>query len=333
MDRSPIGLRVKAEKAAAKAVQERENLRQAQSEKRSEEMIRNTTLWRDKIIGRWKSVKNTAKVSTLAAKGIPPCLRREVWQLMIGNEIQLTEDVYRSLHQKAVARYEQVLQRERQHSALRQQKLSGTSRDSFLTPADILSNSFTSTPRVTNDACVEALDADADADCSTVRIDNKEPGNSLSTDTDEPADDMKDQTVDILVNSANENSSIRDALTGAPSPPGDITSVSEISIRIRENSLNNNSNGHGGAVFSTPTRALSMSLSPAMGMDSGHRYDTVALIQWDLPRTFPTLGFFHDGGPLNHALNNVLHAFSCYRPDVGYVQVSKLFVLCIVKYG
>lgn len=49
--------------------------------------------------------------------------------------------------------------------------------------------------------------------------------------------------------------------------------------------------------------------------------DTVELISTDLTRTFPSLGFFQTGGPYYEPLRNVLEAYVCYRPDIGYVQV------------
>jgi len=47
---------------------------------------------------------------------------------------------------------------------------------------------------------------------------------------------------------------------------------------------------------------------------------TVALIETDLERTFPVLAFFQAGGPLHASLRDVLQAYACFRPDVGYVQ-------------
>lgn len=47
---------------------------------------------------------------------------------------------------------------------------------------------------------------------------------------------------------------------------------------------------------------------------------TVALIEFDLPRTFPQLGFFHNGGPLQAPLDLILQCFAHYRPEIGYVQ-------------
>jgi hypothetical protein len=47
---------------------------------------------------------------------------------------------------------------------------------------------------------------------------------------------------------------------------------------------------------------------------------TAALIPLDLARTFPMLDFFKAGGPYHGRLQHVLEAYTCYRPDIGYVQ-------------
>mmetsp|Transcript_43359 Transcript_43359/g.102048 ORF Transcript_43359/g.102048 Transcript_43359/m.102048 type:complete len:551 (+) Transcript_43359:82-1734(+) len=47
---------------------------------------------------------------------------------------------------------------------------------------------------------------------------------------------------------------------------------------------------------------------------------SLRIVDKDLPRTFAELGFFHEGGPLEAQLRDVLEAYVFYRPDVGYVQ-------------
>lgn len=47
---------------------------------------------------------------------------------------------------------------------------------------------------------------------------------------------------------------------------------------------------------------------------------TLSIIPLDLPRTFPCLSFFQEGGPLHASMREVLEAFTVYRPDIGYVQ-------------
>eukprot|EP01133_Synstelium_polycarpum_P008376 gene8376-9845_t len=67
------------------------------------------------------------------------------------------------------------------------------------------------------------------------------------------------------------------------------------------------------------------------------REGTVTLIHLDLPRTFPMLSIFQDEGPLHQSLANVLEAYVCYRPDVGYVQgmsyLAAVFLLILDEYS
>jgi hypothetical protein len=63
----------------------------------------------------------------------------------------------------------------------------------------------------------------------------------------------------------------------------------------------------------------------------------VSLIEWDLPRTFPTLAFFHDGGVMHTGLERILLCFALYCPDIGYVQglsflVAMLLLQCMDEY-
>jgi len=50
------------------------------------------------------------------------------------------------------------------------------------------------------------------------------------------------------------------------------------------------------------------------------RENTVELIRLDVSRTFPKLCIFQKGGPYHDVLHDILGAYVCYRPDVGYVQ-------------
>ncbi|KAK5584183.1 hypothetical protein RB653_005791 [Dictyostelium firmibasis] len=67
------------------------------------------------------------------------------------------------------------------------------------------------------------------------------------------------------------------------------------------------------------------------------REKTVSLIHLDLPRTFPMLSIFQDEGPLHQSLANVLEAYVCYRPDVGYVQgmsyLAAVFLLILDEFS
>lgn len=63
----------------------------------------------------------------------------------------------------------------------------------------------------------------------------------------------------------------------------------------------------------------------------------MSLIEWDLPRTFPTLAFFHDGGVMHTGLERILLCFALYCPEIGYVQglsflVAMLLLQCMDEY-
>ncbi|KAK0133749.1 TBC1 domain family member 14 [Merluccius polli] len=53
---------------------------------------------------------------------------------------------------------------------------------------------------------------------------------------------------------------------------------------------------------------------------SSDRESSLELIKLDISRTFPHLCIFQQGGPYHDVLHSVLGAYTCYRPDVGYVQ-------------
>ncbi|XP_028998903.1 TBC1 domain family member 14 isoform X2 [Betta splendens] len=55
-------------------------------------------------------------------------------------------------------------------------------------------------------------------------------------------------------------------------------------------------------------------------VDSSDRESSLELIKLDISRTFPQLCIFQKGGPYHDVLHSILGAYTCYRPDVGYVQ-------------
>lgn len=66
------------------------------------------------------------------------------------------------------------------------------------------------------------------------------------------------------------------------------------------------------------TPAPSLEIEPE---DSGSdRESSLELIKLDISRTFPQLCIFQQGGPYHDVLHSILGAYTCYRPDVGYVQ-------------
>ncbi|XP_058527128.1 TBC1 domain family member 12 isoform X1 [Ochotona princeps] len=56
------------------------------------------------------------------------------------------------------------------------------------------------------------------------------------------------------------------------------------------------------------------------GVSIADREASLELIKLDISRTFPSLYIFQKGGPYHDVLHSILGAYTCYRPDVGYVQ-------------
>ncbi|XP_052007969.1 TBC1 domain family member 14 isoform X1 [Xyrauchen texanus] len=56
------------------------------------------------------------------------------------------------------------------------------------------------------------------------------------------------------------------------------------------------------------------------GLSHADREASLELIKLDISRTFPNLCIFQQGGPYHDVLHSILGAYTCYRPDVGYVQ-------------
>ncbi|KAG7453581.1 hypothetical protein JOB18_039767 [Solea senegalensis] len=55
------------------------------------------------------------------------------------------------------------------------------------------------------------------------------------------------------------------------------------------------------------------------GASLADRESSLDLIKLDISRTFPSLFIFQKGGPYHDLLHSVLGAYTCYRPDIGYM--------------
>lgn len=67
-------------------------------------------------------------------------------------------------------------------------------------------------------------------------------------------------------------------------------------------------------------------------MEGVGKLETASLIGVDLPRTFPALAFYQEGGPNHAELHRVLDAYVCYRPDIGYVQGMSYLAAILLLY-
>jgi len=68
---------------------------------------------------------------------------------------------------------------------------------------------------------------------------------------------------------------------------------------------------------------------PSRGLGKEH---STECIPFDLPRTFPTLAFFCEGGPLHEDCARILEAYTFFRPDIGYVQGMSFLAAVLLLY-
>lgn len=78
---------------------------------------------------------------------------------------------------------------------------------------------------------------------------------------------------------------------------------------------------------------VTLSDQPQRSRAQGRRHERgTALIPFDLPRTFPTLVFFQEGGPMHDDCMRILEAYTFFRPDIGYVQGMTYLAAVLLLY-
>ncbi|XP_013787112.1 TBC1 domain family member 14-like isoform X1 [Limulus polyphemus] len=65
-----------------------------QQRKLEDKLVQATKVWTNDILPNWESVKNSHKTRDLWWQGIPPSVRGDVWRLAIGNELNVTQELY-----------------------------------------------------------------------------------------------------------------------------------------------------------------------------------------------------------------------------------------------
>lgn len=65
-----------------------------QQQKLEEQLINATKTWNEDILPNWNSVKDSRKTRDLWWKGLPPSIRGRVWKLAIGNDLNITQELF-----------------------------------------------------------------------------------------------------------------------------------------------------------------------------------------------------------------------------------------------
>ncbi|GIX92381.1 TBC1 domain family member 12 [Caerostris extrusa] len=65
-----------------------------QQQKLEEQLINATKVWNEEILPNWNNVKDNRKTRDLWWKGLPPSIRGRVWKLAIGNDLNITQELF-----------------------------------------------------------------------------------------------------------------------------------------------------------------------------------------------------------------------------------------------
>ncbi|RWS02176.1 TBC1 domain family member 14-like protein [Dinothrombium tinctorium] len=82
--------------AKRKEAKDAKTLRKITNKRKKEEdrVIELIKVWQKDLLPNWSQVKNTKKVHDIWWVGIPPSIREKVWKLAIGNDLNLTHELY-----------------------------------------------------------------------------------------------------------------------------------------------------------------------------------------------------------------------------------------------
>jgi hypothetical protein len=84
---------------------------------REAQLSADRTAW-DKILGDWSEAsRHKSKIIPLCARGIPPAVRRRAWCAMIGNQLQITRELYEITARRARAIVKQQIQQDEDESS------------------------------------------------------------------------------------------------------------------------------------------------------------------------------------------------------------------------
>lgn len=65
-----------------------------QQYKLEDQLVHATKIWNNEILPHWEAVRDAKKTRDLWWKGLPPSVRGKVWQHAVGNDLNITEELY-----------------------------------------------------------------------------------------------------------------------------------------------------------------------------------------------------------------------------------------------
>ncbi|XP_005090343.1 TBC1 domain family member 12 [Aplysia californica] len=79
-----------------------------QQRKLEDQLMSAARLWNSDILPNWDAMRNTKKARDLWWQGLPPNVRGKVWKLAIGNDLNITHELYEICHERAEDRIKLV---------------------------------------------------------------------------------------------------------------------------------------------------------------------------------------------------------------------------------
>jgi hypothetical protein len=89
--------RREAEIHVTRAIEKIEQQKQAHSERRHIKVLELTKVWKNDVLPHWQSLSDSKYVRELCAKGIPPSIRGQIWSLLIGNQLKISDETFDNL--------------------------------------------------------------------------------------------------------------------------------------------------------------------------------------------------------------------------------------------
>ncbi|KAI5644142.1 rab-GTPase-TBC domain-containing protein [Phthorimaea operculella] len=301
--------------AAARHARLQESLRM------EERLARHAREWTTTILPDWNNMKNAKRTLELWWSGLPPAVRGKVWQLAIENKLKISEDLYQDYVAKAKQKLNEAQMRRKRlkvngqsccckketdstnnvakssETKSRDENITsnGESKDEVDFRSDIKSSDkIASSERDLNDTfCSEKVESFSDkaAFCS----------DNIGSSSDKPQ-------------SCSDKKSFNSDKKEASKTDNDLQEKPRLSLprNFSEQNLKSQS------IQNVEPKKCCSKSNPNL-LDYSDEC-SMELIQLDIARTFPHLCIFQPGGPYFDVLHELLAAYVCYRPDIGYIQ-------------
>jgi hypothetical protein len=276
----------------------------------------------DVLLQQWHSGDDTAlegqHTKELCHKGVPDHLRHEIWPLLIGNDLRITQRLYKLLCEKASALWPSIWLRRDAEKAVHVAKQTQRRRERHRKAAAARAAATPeppSPPELATRSQASPLSAPMGTEEKAAEASERPPpASSVASDST-----GSDATRSVMVANASRDGlrsgdSVQQALLGHPGSGSAATPplATPVPASAATSEADEEAARDAEQLRLAQRRLLT---TPIVGSEM-----SMLTIDVDIPRTFPELSYFQAGTDMNTSLRNILSAFAVYRPDIGYTQ-------------